>query len=68
VLLILGQPERTVMSLMGWSSTGMTTRYQQLTDGIRTEVAAQVADLIWEARAAMAGERKQWWSAATPSP
>lgn len=40
VLLILGQPERTVMSLMGWSSAGMTTRYQHLTDGIRTEVAA----------------------------
>jgi integrase len=56
VLLILGQPERTVMSLMGWSSAGMATRYQHLTDGIRTEVAAQVGDLIWEARSDGGGE------------
>ena len=56
VLLILGQPERTVMSLMGWSSTGMTTRYQHLTDGIRSDVAAQVGDLIWEVRSDGGGE------------
>lgn len=50
VLLVLGQPERTVMSLMGWSSTGMATRYQHVTDAIRAEVASQVGSLIWEAR------------------
>jgi integrase len=50
VLLILGQPERTVMSLMGWSTTDMATRYQHVTDQIRAEVASQVDSLIWEAR------------------
>lgn len=51
VLLILGQPERTVMSLMGWSTTGMAKRYQHVTDTVRAEVASQVGSLIWEARA-----------------
>src|SRR5690606_27689652 len=57
VLLILGQPERTVMSLMGWSSAGMATRYQHVTDTIRAEVASQVGDLIWEARTEGGGEQ-----------
>jgi len=42
VLLILRQPERTVMSLMGWSSADMTKRYQHVTDSIRADVAGQV--------------------------
>lgn len=50
VLLILGQPERTVMSLMGWSTTGMAKRYQHVTDTVRADVASQVGTLIWEAR------------------
>lgn len=50
VLLILRQPERTVMSLMGWSSTSMAKRYQHVTDTIRTEVASQIGGLFWEAR------------------
>jgi integrase len=57
VLLILGQPERTVMSLMGWSSAGMATRYQHVTDGIRAEVASLVGGLIWDARADDGGEQ-----------
>jgi integrase len=48
VLLILGQPERTVMSLMGWSTTNMATHYQHVTDEIRVEVANQIDGLIWE--------------------
>jgi integrase len=52
VLLILGQPERTVMSLMGWSTTDMAKRYQHVTDQIRAEVASQVDSLIWAARSA----------------
>ena len=31
VLLVLGVPERTVMSVMGWSSTAMAARYQHVT-------------------------------------
>jgi integrase len=50
VLLILRQPERTVMSLMGWSSTDMAKRYQHVTDTVRADVASQVGSLIWEAR------------------
>lgn len=42
VLLVLGVPERTVMSIMGWSSTSMAARYQHVTDPIRREVANRV--------------------------
>ncbi|HEX6579042.1 MAG TPA: tyrosine-type recombinase/integrase [Jiangellaceae bacterium] len=55
VLLILRQPERTVMSLMGWSSADMTRRYQHVTDSVRADVANQVGGLIWEARSPDSG-------------
>ena len=32
VLLVLGVSERTVMGIMGWSSTGMAARYQHVSD------------------------------------
>jgi integrase len=48
VLLILRQPTPTVMSLMGWSSESMTTRYQHVTDTLRSQVASQIGDLIWD--------------------
>jgi integrase len=38
VLLVLGVPERTVMSVMGWSSTAMAARYQHVTEPIRRDV------------------------------
>jgi hypothetical protein len=47
VLLILGVPERTVMGIMGWSSTSMAARYRHITDPIRREVAVRVDELIW---------------------
>ncbi|MEV6035470.1 site-specific integrase [Nonomuraea sp. NPDC052116] len=47
VLLILGVPERTVMAIMGWSSSGMAHRYQHVTDVIRQTVAQQVDGLLW---------------------
>ena len=40
-------PERTVMGIMGWSSTAMAARYQHVTDPIRHVVAAQVGGLLW---------------------
>jgi len=52
VLLILGVPARTVMSLMGWSSSEMAARYQHVTDTIRQGVARQVDALIWQVRGA----------------
>jgi integrase len=56
VLLLLDVPERTVMSLMGWSSTDMAARYQHVTDTIRQDVARQVDVLIWQARDSSTGE------------
>jgi integrase len=47
VLLLLGVPERTVMSVMGWSSTAMAARYQHVVDAVRREVADQVGALLW---------------------
>ncbi len=47
VLLVLGVPERTVMGIMGWSSTAMAARYQHVTDPIRATVATQVGGLLW---------------------
>lgn len=35
VLLVIGVPERTVMGIMGWSSTSMAARYQHVTEPIR---------------------------------
>ena len=47
VLLALEVPERTVMGVMGWSSTSMAARYQHETDPIRHEVASRVGGLLW---------------------
>ena len=47
VLLVLGVPERTVMSIMGWSSTSMAARYQHVTGPIRREVATRVGGLLF---------------------
>ena len=52
VLLILGAPERTVMGIMGWSSTAMAARYQHVTDPIRRDVARRVGGLLWSAEEA----------------
>jgi integrase len=49
VLLVLGVPERTVMSLMGWADTGMAKRYQHVTGQIRRDVAQQVDGMLWAA-------------------
>ena len=50
VLLVLGVPERTVMSVMGWSSTAMAARYQHVTDPIRRDVADRIGGLLWAER------------------
>ncbi|GAA4224226.1 integrase [Streptosporangium album] len=47
VLLILGVPMPTVMSIMGWASADMAKRYQHVTDPIRQVVAKQVDGLLW---------------------
>ena len=50
VLLVLGVPERTVMTVMGWSSTAMAARYQHVTDPIRRDVADRIGGLLWAER------------------
>jgi len=57
VLLVLGVPERTVMSIMGWSTTAMAARYQHVTDPIRRDVARRVGSLIWPDDAPDSGEK-----------
>jgi hypothetical protein len=52
VLLVLRQPTPTVMSLMGWSSESMAARYQHVTDTLRSQVASQLGQLIWDSAAA----------------
>jgi integrase len=47
VLLLLGVTERTVMSVMGWSSTAMAARYQHVVAAVRRDVANQVGGLLW---------------------
>jgi integrase len=51
MLLVLGVPERTVMGVMGWSSTSMAARYQHVTGPIRRDVAARRGDLLWSSAA-----------------
>lgn len=56
VLLILGVPARTVMSLMGWSSAEMAARHQHVTDVVRQDVARRVDSLIWREPNAPGGQ------------
>ena len=48
VLLLLAVTERTVMSVMGWSSTAMAARYQHVVAAVRRDVATQVGGLLWK--------------------
>lgn len=48
VLLLLGIPDRTVMGIMGWSSTAMAARYQHVIAAIRRDVATSVGSLLWK--------------------
>lgn len=47
VLLLLGVPERIVMSVMGWSSFAMARRYQHVTEPLLRETARKVDGLLW---------------------
>ncbi|SEO94861.1 tyrosine-type recombinase/integrase [Actinacidiphila rubida] len=47
VLLLLGVPERIVMSIMGWSSASMAKRYQHVTDPLLMETATKVGEILW---------------------
>lgn len=47
VLLILGVPDRTIMDIMGWSTTAMKSRYMHVTEEIRRDVADQLNGYFW---------------------
>lgn len=47
VLLILGVPERAVMSVMGWSNTAMAARYQHVTEVVTNDISQRVAAFLW---------------------
>ncbi len=47
MLVVLGVTERTVMSVMGWSSTAVAARYQNVRDPIRRDVARRMGTLLW---------------------
>jgi integrase len=52
VLLLLGVPERAVMGIMGWSHSGMVSRYQHMTAPVRRDVAERVGVLLWDPKRA----------------
>lgn len=47
VLLLLGVHERTIMSILGWSSTAMVSRYAHVIAPIHGEVATRLDGLLW---------------------
>jgi integrase len=47
MLLVLKVPVRAVMAVMGWSEASMATRYMHVPDELKTEIAGQVAGLLW---------------------
>lgn len=47
VLLLLGVHERTIMAVLGWSTTAMVSRYAHVTAQIHRDVAVQLDGLLW---------------------
>lgn len=47
VLLLLGVHERTIMGVLGWSTTAMASRYTHLSAPIHSEVASRLDGLLW---------------------
>lgn len=46
-LLLLGVHERTIMSILGWSTTAMVSRYAHVVEPIHTDVARRLDDFLW---------------------
>jgi integrase len=47
VLLLLGVHERTIMSVLGWSTTAMVSRYAHVVAPIHSDVANRLDVLLW---------------------
>ena len=49
-LLLLGVHERTIMSVLGWSTTAMATRYTHVITPIHSDLASRLDGLLWSSR------------------
>jgi integrase len=47
VLLLLGVHERTIMSVLGWSTTAMVSRHAHVVAPIHSDVASRLDVLLW---------------------
>ncbi len=47
VLLLLGVHERTIMSVLGWSTTAMVSRYAHVIAPVQADLAARLDNLLW---------------------
>ena len=47
VLLLLGLHERTIMSMLGWSTTAIVSRYAHVVAPIHSDVASRLDLLLW---------------------
>ncbi len=47
VPLLLGVHERAIMSILGWSSTAMVSRYAHVIAPIHDDVATRLDGLLW---------------------
>jgi integrase len=47
MLLVLRVPTRAVMDVMGWSQASMAARCQRVPIDVLTDIAGQVAGLLW---------------------
>ena len=54
-LLLLGVHERTIMSVLGWSTTAMASRYTHVVTPIHNDLASRVDGLLWSNGDALTG-------------
>lgn len=47
VLVLLGVHERTIMSVLGWSTTAMVSRHAHVIAPMQTDLAARLDGLLW---------------------
>jgi integrase len=47
MLLLLGVHERAIMSVLGWSTTAMASRYTHVTGAVQADLAARLDALLW---------------------
>lgn len=48
LLLVMGVDSRTVMAVMGWSSTALLQRYQHVVDELRRDAAERMGRTLWD--------------------